>query len=350
MRPRARCRLPRAQGRLPRSEGRPWLVWQAGGRWPCRSERTAPSISGTCPRGARLRTRGGGPGRHRRCRRVGLRRPGAVRGGWRRRRRCWAPGAVPERIATVTGRRLWSVATAVLDGRPVAVVGGNDGSWVGELQIIALPGGHSPAVDAPGAGAGAMVGVGVGARVGDVFVGHGSFVTSVATDVVGGRAVAVAAGLTETVARVWDLRTGRQVALDGRGGWIRAVGFGGRAHAVVGDVDGVLRQWDLRTCMQHGPALTGHTGAISAVATGLSDGEWPVAVTGGEDGTVRLWDLTTGEQIGRAWPFSRAGHRRRRGHRRRGGRLRVRGGGPGTCRSSYARQRPREGVGQPDAP
>ena len=146
-------------------------------------------------------------------------------------------------------------------------------------------------------------GSGSGRRVGDVFVGHGSFVTSVATDVVGGRAVAVAAGLTETVARVWDLRTGRQVALDGRGGWIRAVGFGGRAHAVVGDVDGVLRQWDLRTCMQHGPALTGHTGAISAVATGLSDGEWPVAVTGGEDGTVRLWDLTTGEQIGRAWPF-----------------------------------------------
>ena len=40
------------------------------------------------------------------------------------------------------------------------------------------------------------------------------------------------------------------------------MGFGGRAHAVVGDVDGVLRQWDLRTCMQHGPALTGHTGAI----------------------------------------------------------------------------------------
>lgn len=205
---------------------------------------------------------------------------------------CWEAGSVPERLATVPDRRLWSVATAVVRGRPVAVVGGKDGSWGGELRLIPLAG------DGPG--------VSVPPPPVEVFGGHASFVTSVATAVVGGRAVAVAAGLTETVARVWDLGTGRQLPLHGHGAWIRAVatvGFAGRTHAVTGDVDGVLRQWDLRTCAQHGPALTGHTGTVNALATGLSGDDWPVAVSGGDDRTVRLWDLTTGEQIGRAWPL-----------------------------------------------
>jgi WD40 repeat protein len=259
---------------------------------------------------------------------------------------CWEAGSAPELIASAAGRRLWSVATTVLDGRPVAVVGGGDGSWGGEVRIVALPtgehgstGDHRPTgeqsggpgagtgdqgddrafADRPGAlssdahsgtdrdgGVGQVGGRGAGEWAGKVLTGHRSFVSSVATAVVGGRAVAVAAGLTETVARVWDLGTGTQRPLDGHGGWIRAVatvGFDGRWRAVTGDVDGVLRQWDLSTCTQHGPALTGHAGAVNAVASGLSGGEWPVAVTGGEDRTVRLWDLTTGEQIGRAWPF-----------------------------------------------
>ncbi|WP_327003311.1 hypothetical protein OHA72_50945 [Dactylosporangium sp. NBC_01737] len=239
---------------------------------------------------------------------------------------CWEAGSAPGLLASVAGRRLWSVATTVLDGRPVAVVVGNDGAWGGELRVVALPTGDHPptgagsadlgsgGVGAGGVGFGGQAGeigrsgqVGdAGAWVGEVLAGHGSFVTSVATAVVGRRAVAVAAGLTETVPRVWDLGTGRQRPLDGHGGWVRAVatvGFAGRTHAVTGDVDGVVRQWDLRTCTQHGPALTGHAGAVNAVATVLSGGGWPVAVTGGEDRTVRLWDLTTGEQVGREWPF-----------------------------------------------
>ncbi len=42
--------------------------------------------------------------------------------------------------------------------------------------------------------------------------------------------------------------------------------------------------------------LTGHTGAVIAVATATLDGR-PVAVTASDDRTVRVWDLATGRQI-----------------------------------------------------
>ena len=55
--------------------------------------------------------------------------------------------------------------------------------------------------------------------------------------------------------------------------------------------------WDLATGAPRGEPLTGHDGAVCAVAVGELDGR-PVAVTGGDDGTVRVWDLATGAQRG----------------------------------------------------
>ena len=59
----------------------------------------------------------------------------------------------------------------------------------------------------------------------------------------------------------------------------------------------MLRVWDLTTGQPIGEPLTGHTGQIWAVATGVLQDGRTIAVSGGDDGVVRLWDLTTGQPI-----------------------------------------------------
>ncbi|AXE75722.1 hypothetical protein C5746_42780 [Streptomyces atratus] len=63
--------------------------------------------------------------------------------------------------------------------------------------------------------------------------------------------------------------------------------------------DGTVRVWDLTIRQPIGEPLTGHTGWVRGVATGVVEGR-PVAVTGSGDGTVRVWDLTTGRPD-RSW-------------------------------------------------
>ncbi|MFJ5725008.1 hypothetical protein ACIQCZ_34590, partial [Streptomyces sp. NPDC093149] len=78
-----------------------------------------------------------------------------------------------------------AVATAVVDGRPIAVTGG----WDRTVRVWDLT---------------------TGQQVGEPLTGHTDRVVAVATGVVEGRPVAVTGGWDETV-RVWDLATGQQV-------------------------------------------------------------------------------------------------------------------------------------------
>ena len=55
--------------------------------------------------------------------------------------------------------------------------------------------------------------------------------------------------------------------------------------------------------------LTGHTGAVAAVATALPDGAW-LAVTGSATSTVRIWDPHTGSPAGTPSPATPARWRR----------------------------------------
>jgi WD40 repeat protein len=74
-----------------------------------------------------------------------------------------------------------------------------------------------------------------------------------------------------------------------------------RPIAVCGGEDGIVRCWDV---IDGGPVnepLTGHTGRVAAVATGVSGGQ-ALIVSAGDDGTLRRWDLADGTPIGEPVP------------------------------------------------
>ncbi|MFB7546665.1 WD40 repeat domain-containing protein [Streptomyces sp. NPDC056154] len=171
-----------------------------------------------------------------------------------------------------------AVATAMVDGRPVAVTGSDDET----VRMWDLT---------------------TGRPVGEPLTGHTGGVLAVATAMVDGRPVAITGSDDKTV-RMWDLTTGRPVGepLTGHTGGVLAVATAmvdGRPVAITGSWDETVRMWDLTTGRPVGEPLTGHTGGVLAVATATVDGR-PVAITGGHDKTVRVWDLTTGRPVGEA--------------------------------------------------
>jgi WD40 repeat protein len=102
----------------------------------------------------------------------------------------------------------------------------------------------------------------------------------------------------------WAIGQGEVIGdpLTGHTGGVYAVATGvrpdGRAVAVTGGWDATVRVWDLTAGAPVGEPLTGHTGTVAAVATGVLPDGRPVAVTGGWDATVRVWDLATGAPVG----------------------------------------------------
>ena len=132
----------------------------------------------------------------------------------------------------------------------------------------------------------------------------------------------------------WQLQRPHQ-QLTGHAGAVNAVAVAeldGRPVVISGSDDGTVRVWDLATGTPIGDPFTGHTGAVLAVAVAELDGR-PVVISGGDDRTVRVWDLATGTPVGD--PFT--------GHRRRG----ARGGGrrAGRPPGRHLRQRRRDGAG-----
>ena len=124
---------------------------------------------------------------------------------------------------------VYAVAVGEVDGTPVAVTGGRDGTVrVWDLRT--------------------------GTARGEPLRGHADGVQAVAVGEVDGTPVAVTGGHDGTV-QVWDLRTGTARGKPLRGHtdsvWAVAVGeVDGTPVAVTGGRDGTVRVWDLRTGRQ----------------------------------------------------------------------------------------------------
>jgi hypothetical protein len=179
-------------------------------------------------------------------------------------------------------RGLSSVATTMVDGRPVAITG----HWDETARTWDLI---------------------TGDRVKELLPGQGERIGPAATAMTESRPVAVIDGLNGTV-RLWDLPTrspaGEVVTDDPEDTTaIATVGSDGRLViiTVTGDA-GDVTMWEPATVQRLGPPLA--SGA-TALATGMVDGR-PVAVTAHdvtlrdgrtESGIVRIYDLSAREQI-----------------------------------------------------
>ncbi|GAA2491685.1 hypothetical protein GCM10010276_33930 [Streptomyces longisporus] len=259
-------------------------------------------------------------------------------------------------VSTVRG-----TATAVVEGRHLAVTGGDDRSvriWDldGHIETGSRPTGHSrtirrfttTVVD----GRAVIVtsdsdekvriwDLDDGGQLGKHLPGHTGAVDLLTVGMVEGRPTLLTRDVNRTV-RIWDLAgreelhgrstreytvvgihffavlEGRFVAVtwEGRvwdltaGQWIGVQPKQDRAHALALEtVEGrniiltgsrtekAVRLWDMTTGEPIGPPLTGHTSDVWAAAAGMLDGRLVVAA-GGDDRTVWVWDATTGQQIG----------------------------------------------------
>ncbi|WP_030719347.1 WD40 repeat domain-containing protein [Streptomyces sp. NRRL S-237] len=190
----------------------------------------------------------------------------------------WADGPVPDqrRLRPLTGHSgpVRTVATAIVDGRPVAVSGSRDDT----VRVWDLATGeqlHDP----------------VTGRT-DPVSSMTAEVLSVATAVADGRPVAFSRHGDDSVL-VWDLATGRAA-----GEFVRLVEsavLDGRRVLLTLGADGTLSVADL---------LTGRRVAAFPSASGIAvlDGRRVVLTVDpvDVDRTVRVWDLATGGQLARS--------------------------------------------------
>ncbi len=236
---------------------------------------------------------------------------------WRPR---WATGgqATNALRATFTGHAhsVLAAACTMLEGRPIAVTGSNNGIllvWDLATGItITTFTGHSSSVMAVACSMfeGRPVAVTAGhdrtVQVWDLatgttittFTGHTNSLTAATCSMIEGRPVAVTAGHDRTV-QVWDLATGSTITtFTGHTDSVMAVActmLEGRPVAVTAGYDRTARVWDLATSTTI-TTLTGHTNSVMAVACTMLEGR-PVAVTGSSDRTARVWDLATSTTI-----------------------------------------------------
>ncbi|MER7051261.1 caspase family protein [Streptomyces sp. NPDC000351] len=235
-------------------------------------------------------------------------RPLAVVGGGDYTVRVWdlargEPSAVLEGHASAVN----AVAATEVDGAPVAVTGGADGSvhvWdvrAGARRLL-LGLDESADADAVEAEPDSAARTGApGQRPQTIGYGHTGWLWSVAhTRIKGSSAALTVGGDGDGAVRVWDARTGDQMAV--------LTGYTGAVNAVAcADVDGApvavvggggtysLNVWDLETC-RHQRVLRGHEDWIWGLDTTNVEGR-AVAVSGDASGVVRVWDLRSGENI-----------------------------------------------------
>ena len=194
---------------------------------------------------------------------------------WRTRWASWQPQRPHQRITGHNGG-VHAVAAAELDGRPVIISGGADGT-VRRWDLT------------------------TGTPIGEPITGHDGSVNAVAVGELDGGPVIISGGADGTVRR-WDLTTGTPIGepITGHEWAVNSVAVGeldGGPVIISGGADGTVRRWDLTTGTPIGEPITGHDGSVNAVTVDELEGQ-PVIISGGDDGAVRRWDLASAELIG----------------------------------------------------
>ena len=89
--------------------------------------------------------------------------------------------------------------------------------------------------------------------------------------------------------------------MTGHGGAVNAVAAGalpdGTPVIISGGEDGTVRVWRTADGTPVGEPISGHGGAVNAVAAGALPDGTPVIISGGEDGTVRVWRTAGGTPV-----------------------------------------------------
>jgi WD40 repeat protein len=128
-----------------------------------------------------------------------------------------------------------------------------------------------------------------------VMKGHTGGVLIVVVSPDGKRVVSgPAGGSTDTVARVWEVETGKELfQIKGHTGSVHGLAWSKDGkHILSGSADGTLRLWDAKT----GKSLKTITVGQNVLFVALTpDGK--KAVSCGSETTVRVWDLEQGKQI-----------------------------------------------------
>lgn len=184
------------------------------------------------------------------------------------RLRAWDLTRQGEHVADIEGSWNGGMGAGLVDGRPVAVTGGDDDC----LQAWDLLSGE---------------------QIGEDLTGIEPVVRAIAIAEVNGRTVVVAGGepWDKSALHMWDLATQEPIGapMTGHTDSIQTLGTAtveGRTIAVTGSNDATARLWDLAGGRQIGDPITGHHLHMVTETAGI-----PVAVTRGDD-FIRVWDLT----------------------------------------------------------
>ncbi|AOR36307.1 hypothetical protein BFF78_39320 [Streptomyces fodineus] len=174
---------------------------------------------------------------------------------------------------------VFAVACTTLQGRPVAVTGGDDKT----LRLWDLA---------------------AGTPIGQPLMGHSSRVEEVACTSLGGSPIAVTVDMDRTI-RVWDLASGSALGhaptaptdLRPSTDAMACAIVDGMPIAVTKDAAGTLWRWELASGTPVGRPLAKVGPAGAVVCTTL--GGVPVVVTAASsERPVRVWDLATGAPVG----------------------------------------------------